>query len=168
MKRSFLVTLGLIFACISLHAQNVFTVVHATSDDGFVNVRTAPNSKSGIVARINEFSYGLGNGILLGEKNGKWVKVSVGNKTGWANSSYLGKQTWYSGKGEYRLVANATRTEVYREDYSEDDGVSFLGYVKKGTIIADRNFTEDDEYYILETAHDNLYIPKSQVKKVRK
>ena len=167
MKRSFLVTLGLIFACISLHAQNVFTVVHATSDDGFVNVRTAPNSKSGIVARINEFSYGLGNGILLGEKNGKWVKVSVGNKTGWANSSYLGKQTWYSGKGQYRLVANATRTEVYREDYSEDDGVSFLGYVKKGTIIADQ-FTVDDDYYILQTAHDCLYIPKSQVKKVRK
>lgn len=167
MKKIFSLTFGLLFACISLHAQNVFTVVHATSSDGFVNVRTAPNAKSSIVTSIDRIDYGLGNGILLGQTNGKWVKVSVGPKVGWANSAYLGKTKWYNGKGQYKLIANDPETEIYREDYSEDDGVSIFGTVKKGTIIADQ-FTEDDDYYILQTAHDCLYIPKSQVRKVRK
>lgn len=39
--------------------------------------------------------------------------------------------------------------------------------VKKGTIIVDKYQVEDD-YYILTTAHNNLYIHKSQVQLVWK
>ena len=90
MKLRLVIALHLIFAGIQLYAQDTLTFVYAISDDGFVNVRSAPNSKAPIIDKIGMFNSVLGNGILLNEKKGNWVKIATWDgKKGWANSKYL-------------------------------------------------------------------------------
>ncbi len=157
--------LAAVTICGIMQAQEVFTVVYATSDDGFVNVRATPSSKARILDKLWMFNHGLGDGVKRGTR-GNWTKVSVGKVTGWCYSKYVGTQTWYKGDGSPRLVAVRENTPIYRENY--EDGVPnvYFTTVNKGTIIADE-FTEDEKYYILKTAHDNLFIRKSDAKVVR-
>jgi len=149
----------------SLQAQNVFTVVYATSDDGFVNVRSQPSNKGRVLTKLYMFNHGLGNGVLCGQK-GNWSKVRVGNVTGWAYSKYVGQQTWFTGNGRTRLVAASARTPIYGEDYSDSGSRPLFTTVSRGTIIADE-YQEEGDYYVLITGHDYLFIPKSEVKVVR-
>lgn len=165
MKR-FLAIFATIALCGVIHAQSVFTVVYATSDDGFVNVRSLPSNKGRVLTKLWMFNHGLGNGVLLGQK-GNWSKVSVGKVTGWAYSKYVGTQTWYKGDGSPRLVATRENTPIYGENYKDGgEPLPLFATVKKGTILGD-TFTEDGKYYMLTTAHDNLYIRKSDAKVVR-
>ena len=143
--------------------QNIFTVLYAVSDDNFVNVRTEPNSKAQIVGQIDMMMYGLGNGILLDGKNGDWVQVKVGEKRGWANSKFLGEIKWYTGTGENVLVASAPVTTIYGEDYTGEGDMPVFTTLEAGTVIAD-DFQDNGEYYVLSTAHDCLYILKSEAK----
>ena len=140
-------------------AQNVFTVVYATSDDGFVNVRKRPSTSAPVISKVWMFSHGLGNGVLRGQ-SGNWSKVSVGNDTGWAYTKYLGTLNWYKNDGRPRLVANKTQTPIFVESMEDGSKHPLFTTVPKGTIIAD-DFTEDGGYYMLMTAHDNLFIRKS-------
>ena len=149
----------------SLQAQRVFTVVYATSDDGFVNVRSQPSNKGRVLTKLYMFSHGLGSGVLCGQK-GNWSKVRVGDVTGWAYSKYVGQQNWYSGKGLTKLVAASARTPIYGEDYSDAGVRPLFTTVSKGTVIADE-YQEEGDYYVLITAHDYLFIRKSDVKVVR-
>ncbi len=142
----------------TMWSQEVFTVVYAVSDDGFVNVRERPSSKARVLKKLYMFSHGLGQGVLRG-KSGNWTKVSVGKTTGWAYSKYVGSQNWYKGDGSPRLVAASTTTPIYTESYEDAAKHPLFTTVKKGTIIAD-TFEEDADYYILTTAHDNLFIKK--------
>ncbi len=145
-------------------AQGVFTVVYATSDDGFVNVRRQPSMKSPVVTKLYVFNHGLGNGVLRG-RSGNWCKVSVYNTTGWAYAKYVGEQNWYEGKGKPRLVAAKAQTPIYQENYEDGASNILFATVDKGTVIADQ-FQEDETYYILMTAHDNLFIKKTDARVV--
>ncbi|MBR6926354.1 MAG: hypothetical protein IKH52_04005 [Bacteroidaceae bacterium] len=160
MKKSFFALL-LSFLTLPIWSQSVFTVVYATSDDGFVNVRSKPSTKGKVLTILYVFNHGLGGGVLRG-RIGNWSKVSVGNITGWAYSKYLGTQNWYSGKGATRLVAAEDYTPLYGEDYSDSGERPLFTTVGKGTIIADE-YQEEGDYYVLITAHDYLFIPKKSV-----
>lgn len=164
MKRFFSVLAALMMGCV-IWAQDVFTVVYATSDDGFVNVRQKPSMKAPVLTQLYVFSHGLGQGVLRG-KSGNWCKVSVGNITGWAYSKYIGEQTWYEGNGEPRLVATKANTPIYTDNYKDGGSDVLFTTVRKGTVIADQ-FKEEGIYYVLVTAHDNLYIKKTDARIVR-
>ena len=148
----------------AMWAQSVFTVVYATSDDGFVNVRKQPSMKAPVVSKLWMFSHGLGNGVLRG-KSGNWCKVSVGKVTGWAYAKYVGEMNWYEGSGKPRLVAAKENTPIYAESMEDGSHNIFFASVRKGTIIADK-FEEDGAYYVLITAHDNLFIKKTDARVV--
>ena len=166
MKRLFILFAAVMIST-AVWSQNVFTVVYATSDDGFVNVRQTPSTKGKIIEKLWMFSHGLGNGVYRGEQ-GNWTKVSVGKVTGWCYSKYVGSMNWYDGTGETMLVANSPRTIIYGENFADEEmGLPFFSWVDKGTIIADK-YQEEGEYYVLVTAHDHLFIKKSDVKVVRK
>ena len=141
---------------------DVFTVVYATSDDGFLNVRSQPSNKGKIVGKLWGMFHGLGNGVLR-EQGEKWSKVSVGSVTGWVFNKYMETQTWYEGTGERVLVANREVTPIYGENYVDDIGdYPLFTTVRKGVVIADE-FDEIEGYYVLKTAHDYLFIEKGDV-----
>ena len=158
MKR-ILVLFGLVLVGWAMKAQDVFTVVYATSDDGFLNVREEPSGKGKILTSLAMAFHGLGDGILI-EKGEKWSKVQAHGKTGWVYNKYLGYQTWYTGEGKHKLIAARDNMPIYGEDYSGENGRPLFGTVPKGTVLAD-DYTEEDGYYILWTAHDNLFIKKN-------
>jgi hypothetical protein len=139
----------------------VLTVVYATSDDGYLNVRSQPSTKGNILTKLWMQSHGMGSGVLR-EKGEKWSKVSVGDVTGWVYTKYMGSQTWYDGKGAQKLIAARDNTPVYGENYADADDYPLFTTVKKGTILGD-HFEEYKGYYLLKTAHDNLYIKKEDV-----
>ena len=145
----------------SHNGPEVLTVVYATSDDGFLNVRSQPSTKGDILTKLWMQSHGMGNGVLR-EKGEKWSKVSVGEVTGWVFTKYMGSQTWYDGKGAKKLIAARDNTPVYGENYADADEYPLFTTVKKGTILGD-HFEEYKGYYLLRTAHDNLYIKKEDV-----
>ena len=164
MKR-LIVIFATLLTCGALWSQEVFTVVYATSDDGFVNVRQRPSSKAPVLEKLIIKMHDLGNGVLRG-KQGNWSKVSVGNVTGWAYTKYVGTQDWYTGDGETLLIANKEKTPIYIDSYAEDEKLEFTT-LKKGTIIADQ-FEEKDNYYFLITGHDYLFIEKGDAKVVKR
>lgn len=149
----------------TLQAQNIFTVVYAESDDGFVNVRSQPSNNGRVLTKLNQIFHGLGSGVLCGTK-GNWSKVRVGNVTGWAYSKYVGKQTWFTGEEKTRLVAAKDKTPIYGEDYTGERGLPVFTTVSKGTIIADL-YEDNGKYYVLKTGHDYLFIRKTDVRVVR-
>ena len=67
---------------INTNDDNIFTVVYAISDDGFVNVRETPSAKAAILDTLWMAFHGLGNGVLVEGQEG-WSKVSVGEHVGW-------------------------------------------------------------------------------------
>lgn len=154
----------------------VFTMVYPIdkvlwSDDPSVKIRRQPNVKSEAVGDIYFFE-GLPTAVLLAEKSDKWVRVGDHKTIGYSNSNYLQMRKWYTGKGDYYLVADGL-APIYVESMADaTDEVQYnytnaLCYVKSGTLIAD-TFRETDKYYILETVHTGLIIPKMSVKKVRR
>jgi hypothetical protein len=142
-------------------APEVLTVVYATSNDGFLNVRTEPSTNGDIIGKLWMQSHGMGSGVLR-EKGEKWSRVSVGDVTGWVYTKYMGTQTWYDGKGAQKLIAACDNTSIYGENYADADDYPLFTTVKKGTILGD-HFEEYKGYYLLKTAHDNLYIKKEEV-----
>ena len=140
-------------------APEIFTLVYAISSDGFVNVRQSQSSSSPILGEVLTPFHGLGNGVKRG-KSGKLTLVSVGKVTGWCYSKYLGEQNWYSGHGNRVLIANKPNTPIYVECYEEGIPYTLFTTVKQGTIIGDE-FTEDNTHYILSSAHDALFISKT-------
>lgn len=159
-----------LFVCGTLWSQKtvtpqVLTVVYATSDDGFLNVRESPSSKAKILTTLPMCFHGLGRGILL-ERGERWSKVRVENSIeGWVYNKYLGYQTWYEDNGKPKLVAKFHNTPLYTDNYA-DEGPKFIPYgtVREGTIIADvYDADEVEDYYVLKTGHDYLFIKKEDV-----
>lgn len=142
-------------------SQNVFTLVYATSNDGFVNVRSEPSNNGTILTRLDGMFWGLGSGILL-EKGESWSKVSVGGSIGWCYNKYLGYQTWYTGTGTHTLVSLNDNTPIYGEDFSGEGHLPVFARIGKGVIIADE-YEEDGRYYVLVTANEPLYVSKDDV-----
>ncbi len=143
---------------IDFSPNNIFTVLYAISDDGYVVLRSDRSAKSDSLETIYQMFGGLGNGVLLGQE-GNWLGVRVLNTEGWAYADYLNAQTWYDGSETSVLVAKSSCTMIYRENYEDDSEMTEFSWVKAGTVIADV-FDEDDELYILSSAHDDLYIKK--------
>ena len=106
--------------------------------------------------------HGLGSGVLL-EKGNTWSKISVDRVTGWVYNKYLGSQTWYDGKGKTVMIANRDNMPIYGENYADEGDYPVFTTVKKGTVIADQ-YDEHDDYYVLKTGHDYLFIKKNDVK----
>ena len=162
MKRILVCLAFIVLTLSSASAQQpeVFTVCHATSADGFLNVRSKPSRKGTVLTKLYGVFHGLGNGVLR-TKGDKWSKVSVYGVTGWVYTKYLGYQTWYTRKGKRKLVANIDNMPIYGENYAdEEQGLPLFTTVKKGTVLAD-DFDEDENYYMLKTAHDFLFIKKT-------
>lgn len=142
-------------------SQNVFTVVYATSDDGFLNVRSEPSNNGAILTRLEGMFGGHGDGILL-EKGESWSKVSVNGIIGWCYNKYLGYQTWYTGTGAHTLVSLYDNTPIYGDDPSGEGHLPVFARVGKGVIIAD-DYAEFDGYYVLVTADYPLQVSKNDV-----
>ena len=141
---------------------NVFTVVFAVSDDGYLNVRSEPSMNGKVLTKLWMEDHGLGRGILL-EKGKQWSKVSVDGIVGWVYTKYLGQTTWMLGSGP-KLVANSDAVIYYEDNY--EGALSPFYTVSKGTVIADTFFEHSFggvEYYELRTGHDNLFIKKADV-----
>lgn len=145
----------------------IFTLVYAVSDDGLVNVRQSPSSKGAIVDTLWMMFHGLGNGVLLEEQDG-WSKVRVRNHEGWVNNSYIGRQQWYDGTGDTILVAAKDSTPIYVESAEDGSKHNLYATVKKGTVLADRDFYVTKEHYVLTSGHDYLFIKLSDVSVVKK
>ena len=152
----------------------VFTMVRPNdqvlwSDDPSVKIRQQPNAKAKVVGDICFFE-GLSNAVLQAEPKEKWVRVGGHKYSGYSNSHYLQNMTWYTGTGEYVLVADGL-APIYVESMADPEEANqysnALCYVRKGTIIADQ-FKETAHDYILETIHTNLIVPKYLVTKRRK
>ena len=144
------------------NAPKVFTVVYATSGDGFMNVRETPSTKGKILTQLYGQMHGMGPGVLR-ENGDKWSKVSVGEITGWVYNKTIGYQTWYGGDGDTILVANRENMPIYGENYADEGGYPVFTTVKKGTILADE-FFDFNGYYELRTGHDYLFIKKEDVR----
>lgn len=157
MKRIFSL-MAVLALCSSLWAQQVLTVVYATSDDGFVNIRQRPSARAKKLGELWQLFHGLGGGILL-EEQGGWSKVYVRGVVGWCNSKYVGHQTWYSGMGDSILIANKPVTELFTDNYADEGDMPLFGTVKKGTILGDE-FVFFNGYYELRTGHDYIFIRK--------
>lgn len=141
----------------------VFTVLYATSEDFFVNVREEASNKAAIVDTINGQFHGMGDGVLI-EKNEKWDKVrGASGKVGYSNNKYLGYMTWYEGNGSAVMIAAREDTPVYGENYSGEGGLPVFCTVAEGTILADADYEETEEYYALLSGHDYLFLKKGDV-----
>ena len=105
-------------------------------------------------------SHDLGNGVLL-EQGDQWSKVSINGTVGYVYTKYMGKQTWFDGKGKTILVAR-DNINVYAEDFSDSGRMPVFSTLKAGTIIADR-YSDEGEYYRLVTGHDCLFVKKTDV-----
>ncbi len=166
MKRQCILFFALIM-CSLIWAQKVFTVVYATSDDNFVNVREQPSPNARVLDKLWMQFHGLGGGILL-EQKGKWTKVCLrGKVTGWCYSKYVGTQTWYTGNGDSILVAAKPVTNLYTDNYADEGPLPLFGTVEKGTILGDE-FFDHNGYYELRTGHDYVIIRKEDAEVRRK
>jgi len=145
--------------------QGVFTVVYATSDDGFLNIREQPSSRAKVLGELHVGFDGLGEGVLI-EKGDLWSKVSTKGVVGWVYTKYLGFQTWYKGTGDSILIANLSQTPIFENADVDEENYKFT-VVEKGTVIAD-SFQDSGEYYYLLTAGTCLYVRKADVKIVTK
>ncbi len=149
------------FTIQSKPAPEVFTVVYATSDDGFLNIRSKPSNSGTILGELPALFHGIGHGVLI-ERGERWSKVTMADVTGWVYNGYLGTQTWYDGTGRTKLIAKREQTPIYGENYRDEGDYPLFAKVKKGTLIADQ-YDEIDGYYVLKTAHDYLFIKKGDV-----
>lgn len=140
-----------------LSLKQVFTVVYATSDDGFVNIREQPSSKAKVLGELHTPFERLGEGVLI-EKGDDWCKVNVRDVIGYVYTKYIGFETWYEGSGDSILVANIPKTIIY-ENAEVEDGPLKFSVVEKGTILGDR-FENFGEYYVLPTAGNYLLVRK--------
>ncbi|MBR5392703.1 MAG: SH3 domain-containing protein [Prevotella sp.] len=145
-----------------MQKPKVFTVVYATSNDGFLNVRAGASTKSKVLTKLYGQMHGLGSGVLL-EKGNTWSKISVDRVTGWVYNKYLGSQNWYDGSGKTVLIANRDNMPIYGENYVGEGDYPVFTTVPKGTVIADQ-YDEHGDYYELKTGHDYLFIKKNDVR----
>lgn len=140
MKRIVFCLMALVMWAWAARAQaqepSVFTVVFATSGDGFLNVRDQPSMKGQVVEKLWMLMHGLGNGVLV-ESGPKWSKVRVNGVTGWVYNKYLDSQTWYDGNGTTKLVAAIDDMPIYRDNYVDEEDLLLFTTVKKGTVMAD-------------------------------
>lgn len=146
--------------------ETILKIPYATSNDGFVNIRSIPSNDGEILGKVSMF----GNGVILGTEI-DYYKVNNGEVTGYCYSKYIDYHTWYDGAGSKRLVA--TKDCPLYSGYSEGNAAP-LATIPAGTIIGDKFYNDntDDcqsiiekgDCYILNTPFDNEWkVKKSYV-----
>lgn len=109
--------------------------------------------------------YGLCGATLI--KNlGDWYLVDDGGTIGYVRASEAVLQSWYRGDGDSIIIAAKPKTYIYTDYYGEDDddGIVISGeYVAMGTIFTDQIEEAEEDYYVLITGHDYLYVHKDDV-----
>lgn len=146
--------------------ETILKIPYATSNDGFVNIRSIPSNDGEILGKVSMF----GNGVILGTEI-DYYKVNNGEVTGYCYSKYIDYHTWYDGAGSKRLVA--TKDCPLYSGYSEGNAAP-LATIPVGTIIGDKFYKDNpDDYqsiiekgdcYVLNTPFDNEWkVKKSYV-----
>ena len=142
----------------------IYTRVGAADEQGAA-IYEHPYQNARIIGSIYECYHGLCNAVLI--KNlGDWYLINYGGTIGYVQASQTGLQSWYDGDGELIIIAAKPKTYIYEDYYDEDDddGIVITGeYVGVGTILTDRVEEFSDNYYVLITAHDYLYVHKDDV-----
>lgn len=139
-----------------------FTLVYATSSDGFLNVREEPSMKAKIIDRLNAKKNGLGHAELL-KTMGEWSRIFINGQVGYVYNKYMGKQTWYTGKGSDMMIAYSMQTPIYCDDF-DDEGNRLVRYVLNGgVIIADQFSYPGGDYYVLSTPEEFLYVKRDDI-----
>jgi hypothetical protein len=109
--------------------------------------------------------YGLCPATLI--KNlGDWYLIDDGGTIGYVRANEAGLQSWYRGDGDYIIIAAKPKTYIYVESYDEEDGEGIAisrEYVAMGTILTDQIEEFNQDFYVLMTAHDYLYVHKNDV-----
>ena len=150
--------------------ERILKIPYATSNDGFVNLRSLPSNDGEILGKITSF----GGGVILGTEI-DYYKINSNGKTGYCYNKYINFYSWYSGYGKKRLVA--TKDCPLYSGYSEGKAVP-LATIPAGTIIGDKfykdhpddyqSIIEEGDYYILNTAFDNEWKVKKSYVKIEK
>ena len=97
---------------------------------------------------------------------GDWYLIDDGGTIGYVRASETRLQSWYRGDGDSIIIAAKPKTYIYTDYYDEDDddGIVISGeYVAMGTIFTDQIEEAGEDYYVLMTAHDYLYVHKNDV-----
>lgn len=134
-----------------------------------IYVYSEPSISSRIVRELEPCYHGLCDEEII-SMQGNWYEVAGGYVLG----AQVDAQTWYAGTGEYVIVATNPKTFIYADGYNPDTDEEEIyetdEYVMPGTIIGDlgpnggiENRYIQDEYYMLMTAHDYLYVHKDDV-----
>lgn len=105
---------------------------------------------------------------MLIKNFGDWYLIDDGGTIGYVRASEAELQSWYSGDGDAIIIAAKPKTYIYVDTYysddGDDDGVTKSGeYVPMGTILTDQIEEWGNNYYVLTTAHDYLYVHKDDV-----
>ena len=104
-------------------------------------------------------------GATLIKNLGDWYLIDDG-VIGYVQASESVLQSWYDGNGDSIMIAAKPKTYIHMDYYGEDDddGIVITGeYVAKGTILTDRIERWGEDFYVLLTAHDYLYLHKDDV-----
>ena len=97
---------------------------------------------------------------------GDWYLIDDGGTIGYVRASEAALQSWYEGDGDSIIIAAKPKTYIYTDYYGEDDddGIVISGeYVAMGTIFTDQIEEAEEDYYVLITGHDYLYVHKNDV-----
>ena len=106
--------------------------------------------------------YGLCPATLV--KNlGDWYLIEG---EGYVRATEAVLQSWFDGDGDSIIIAAKPKTYIYLESYDEEDGYDIVNseeYVAMGTIFTDQIEEAEEDYYVLITGHDYLYVHKDDV-----
>ena len=117
------------------------------------------------IGRLYYCFHGLCPATMI-ENLGDWYLIDDGGVIGYVRASEAELQSWYSGNGKSILIAAKPKTYIYTDYYGEDDddGVVISGeYVAMGTILTDQIEEFNQDFYVLMTGHDYLYVHKNDV-----
>lgn len=104
----------------ALSEPQLFSVL-VSADDGYVNMRTGPDTEYAI---INPISNGITLPVFEKSSNGRWYRTEYENKSGWIAASQVTSQ---NDEDEMLDLFDIDRMTV--EDYSENlDPDSYLFY----------------------------------------
>jgi hypothetical protein len=135
----------------------VYTKVAAAENNA--DVLKEPDVTAAKLTTLSAPMHGYCPGVLLKDL-GEWSKIAVGDVEGYVQTAYLVTQSWYEeGASAFVVIAAQDKTPIYTETYddNDDDGWVVDHYVGKGTIITNTEGM-DEEGYILETAHDYMFV----------
>lgn len=139
-----------------------FTLVYATSSDGYLNVREEPSMKAKVIDRLNAKQGGLGEAELL-KTMGEWSRIFIHGKVGYVYTKYMGKQTWYNGKGDDLMIAHSMQTPIYADEFDENGNRPIRFILNGGVVIGDKFSYPGGDYFVLTTPENYLFVKRDDV-----